>query len=244
MIWLKEQTEKHKNNFETFREKYLKGENGSSSIADIQNNKRRCATLVHKVNSTELNKVREELQGIEGFYSQEIPHFTIDCHRYLTDDRLPDYINAISLEEQKENLITEEELKSYDKILREIIGNEKFYDFELKGVAIGGDGLIAQVWFDYERMNEMTSRLGEKVRSEIPTMDFQWGIVKHNVPIRVLNLTRFTGDEDKNKVLEYVDKNKNRLIGNFSMRGLDLLASDHYIQKKNTLELGKYDFKI
>ena len=74
-------------------------------------------------------------------------------------------------------------------------------------------------------------------------MYFQWGIVKNKVPIRVLNLTRFTGEEDKNKVVDYVDKNRNREIAQLSMDIADLVLSNHYIQKKNTLELGKYSFR-
>jgi len=209
----------------------------------MKDNKRRCATLVHKVKTPGLIKTRKELEQFSGFYYQDIPHFTVDCHRYLTEDGLPKDINSLPLEEQKKNVISEEEFVAYDRILKETIGEEVAYPIELKGVAIGGDGLIAQVWYDDERLQEFNVRLGEKVRKESPSMDFQWGIVKNHVPIRVLNLTRFTGEEDKEKVLKYIKENRNREMGKFSMKLVDLVASDHYIQKKNTSELGMYHFR-
>ena len=247
MKWSKEQIEKHQNNFDMFKEKYIKGENGRSSIENIWEDKRRCITLIHLLQSEniiELPKIIRELNGgIPGFYYQEIPHFTIDYHRYLTADKLSSGINNIPLDEQRKRVIIDEELSIYGKILKEQIQKETPYKIELRGIAIGGDGLIAQVWYDNKRLQEFNGRLGEKVRQEIPTMDFQWGIVKNKVPIRVLNLTRFTGEEDKNKVVDYVDKNRNREIAQLSMDISDLVLSDHYIQKKNTLELGKYSFR-
>ena len=72
-------------------------------------------------------------------------------------------------------------------------------------------------------------------------MDFQSGIVKHKVPIRVVNLARFTGDEDRNKVLGYVEED--RELGIFTMKSVDLVLSDHYIQRENTQKLAEYSFR-
>ena len=74
-------------------------------------------------------------------------------------------------------------------------------------------------------------------------MDFQWGMVKHKVPLRVVNLTRFTGNEDVEKIIDFVDKNKEKEFGDFSMNYVTLALSDHYIQKKNTQTIDSYEFK-
>lgn len=241
MNWSKEQTEAFQRSYENFREIYTKDENRKTSIDAIHNDKRRCITLINRVYRSEIFDIQNELRGISKFYHQEIPHFTIDCHRYLTADKIPAEINSLSLSDQISTTISPAEFSAYDKILEEILVREKAFNFEMNGIAIGGDGLIVQIWYDHNRMQDLTDRLGEKVRKEVPSMDFQWGIVKNKVPIRVLNLTRFTGEENKEGVLEYVEKNKEREIAKFKSDEFGLFFSDHYIQESNTLGIKKYN---
>lgn len=232
MDWSKAQKKSHEESFDMFRQKYLDGELRNKSISEIQGDKNRCVALIHKVSSLPIWNLRREIQkNLHGFYHQEIPHFTIDCHRYLRGDEI------------QGKVISDEELAEHGRVLGEIIGNEAPYDVEINGIAIGGDGLIAQVWFDEERLIDFTRRLGEKVRKEIPSMDFEWGFVKSKVPKRIMNLTRFTGGEDRAKVVAYADNNRVREIDKFSMDVANLVLSDHYIQKKNTKDLGGYFFK-
>jgi len=249
MAWSKEQVQAHEENARRFREAYVKGENRISSVEDIVNDGRRCVSLINpnlpSSIGMEMDNIEKQLSGL---YVQEIPHFTIDCHRYLTEDQLPSDINEGSLDERVSihelvNLVmNDEEIYIYSRVLFEEFGKESVYGSEVKGVAFGGDGLIAQVWYDDKRMIDFTGRLGERVRQEVPSMDFQWGMVKNKVPLRVVNLTRFTGEEDKKNVMKYVDENKEKEFGDFLMHTADLILSDYYIQRKNTLRLHKYLF--
>ena len=247
MNWSKEQTEEHARSAEQFREAYLQGRNKYAPVAAILGDRRRCVTLVellgrHPPIVKRIAELNGELGISSGLYFQEIPHFTVDCHRYLTADKLPAEINEMVLVEQQRQVIPTEELSAYDKILREEVRREKSFAFEVKGVAFGGDGLVAQVWYDNARMQAFNDRIGERVRREVPTMNFQWGIVKNKVPVRVVNLARFTGLEDRKEVTAFVDANKESLIGGNTILVANLLLSDHYIQERNTLNWSAYAF--
>ena len=249
MKWSKEQREGHEQNAEKFRAAYVKGKNKTASLEAIAGCRRRCVTLIEPANAmTGLYQVGGRLEreimraGSSGSYCQEIPHFTIDCHRYLTEDKLLENINQMPLDHQRELIITPDELKEYNRVLLEEIGREPSFLVEIRGIAFGGDGLVAQVWYDDKKMIDFTTRLGERVRKEIPSMDFQWGVVKNKVPLRVVNLTRFTGKEEREKVIRVVDVNRDADFGIFRMRKASLYFSDHYVQSKNNLVLGIYNF--
>lgn len=248
MGWSREQTEAHEASFDKFRAAYIAGENKTASLEDIANCRKRCVTLIRlmsldpRINSELEAFSRQTREFSSESYLQEIPHFTIDCHRYLTEDKLPENINQLALEEQQKLVITPEEFSIYDKILSEQIGKEKFFPAELRGVAFGGDGLVAQVWYDNQRLHGFNDKLGERVRKEVPSMDFIWGMVKGKVPYRVLNITRFTGKENKEQVLSFVDKNRDKRFGEFNISELNLCFADHYVQKKNFYVFGEYSF--
>lgn len=248
MGWSKEQTEAHEASFDKFRAAYIAGENKTASLEDITNCRKRCVTLIRLMSfdpriNGELDAFSRQIREFSReSYFQEVPHFTIDCHRYLTEDKLPENTNQLTLEEQQKLVITPEEFSVYNQILSEQIGKEKIFPAELQGVAFGGDGLVAQVWYNNQRLQDFNDRLGERVRREIPSMDFVWGMVKGRVPYRVLNITRFTGKENREHTLAFVDKNRDKRFGEFSISELNLCFADHYIQKKNSKVLGEYTF--
>lgn len=244
MEWSKEQREAHEANYIKFRQEYLENKNRTASIGDIERNKNRCVTLVRLVNG-KVNSVLKSIcdQASVEFYLQEIQHFTIDCHRYMKGESLPGDIDNLPAVKQEKAVISSEELKAYDGVLKEVIGTEPYFDIEIKGISIGGDGLVAQVWYDDKRMIDLTSRLGEKVRKEVPSMDFQWEMVRGKASYRVINLTRFTGQEDKQKVLDFVDQNRDCQIESFKLDLATLFFADHYIREAKTRLLGEYRFK-
>jgi len=247
MIWSPEQAKAHKESAEKFREAYVKGENKITRVEDIKSNRNRCFTLIERIDRhpatfNEFKNIYSKLEEIPGFYFQEISHFTIDCHRYKKDVEFPEGLKNIAPNLELGFLISEGEWHSYDRVLKEEINKEPAYDVEIKGIAFGGDGLIAQVWYDDKRMMDFTSRLGERVRKEVPSMDFQWGMVKGKIPYRVVNLTRFTGEEDKKRVLDFVDANKESDSVKFTMTDVNLVFGDHYLQARKTLDFGTYEF--
>ncbi len=249
MEWSREQREGHEQNAEKFREAYIKGENKTASLEAITSCRRRCVTLIEPASvMAGVCRVGERLEreimraGSLSSYCQEIPHFTIDCHIYLTEDKLPENINQMPLDEQRNRVITPDEFVAYDKVLREEIGKEPSFLVKVKGIVFGGDGLVAQVWYDDKRMIDFTTRLGERVRREVPSIDYQWGMVKGKVPLRVVNLTRFTGSENREKVIKYVDESRGADLERFRMILASLYFSDHYVQGKNNLVLGSYNF--
>ena len=183
------------------------------------------------------------MRKLPELYNQEILHFTIDCHRYKKTDELPEDINEFSLKEQQKEVISPEELRNYSRILREEIGKEEKIPAELKGVAFGGDGLVIPVYYEFQRLNDFAEKIGKRVNEEVPSMDFQWGMVKNKIPLRVVNLTRFTGEENRENVIDYVNKNNSKKIGYFNIDRINLVLSDHYIQKGNTRNLGTFNFK-
>ena len=231
------QIEEYNKGYEKFKQAYLEGKESKKSIEDITGDKRRCITLVHKIKeNTPLYEIVSAFSDIlkDNFpemYVQEIPHFTIDCHRYLKEP----------IEGQK--IITPEEFMIYNQILKEEIGSLDSFPFEINGVSFGNDGLVAQVWYSPEALVDFNGRLGKKVREEVPSMDFEWGMAKNKIPIRVVNLARFTGNEDKGKIIPLVDLLKETNFGEQIMGEMSLLESDHYIQKKNTKVLGDYQLK-
>ncbi|MAH03301.1 hypothetical protein CMI39_00765 [Candidatus Pacearchaeota archaeon] len=247
MKWSREQTKAHEDASLKFRQNYVEGKNRVISLEDIKNEKRKCVTLIDRIDShfnifdSLVGISNEILERFPEFYFQNILHFTVDRHKY--SDKLVENINDFSLNGQQRWLISPKELEAYKQILNEEISKESTFQAELKGVVFGGDGLVAQVWYDDKRMINLTSRLGEKVRKEVPSMDFQWGLSKHKVQLRVVTLTRFTGQENKEDVLKYIDANKNEELGTFNMGPLKLVFSDHYIQEMNTKTLGSYAFK-
>ena len=247
MEWSREQLIVHQRNFDKFREMYIKGKTNTISLTDIVGCKKRCITLIEQVQMPSITNnlellTAEMMPRFPGSYFQEIPHFTINCHRYLNPDGLPEDINSRGLEEQKRLVITPEELDAYDRILRENIEQEPLFRIEIKGVSFGADGLVAQIWYDNQRLQDFNDSLGERVRTEVPSMDFQWGLVKNKIPIRVINLIRFIGNEDPTEVIRYTDANRDREFGTFDMDRASLVFSDHYLQRRNTIMLGKYNF--
>ena len=246
MQWSKEQTKAHADSAEKFRVAYVAGENKNASLEDIKNCRRRCVSLIEPVRvgprayQLPLSLINELINTSPGSYLQEMPHFTIDCHRYVGEDKLPPDINHKRFKVQQRLVISASEFEDYDRVLREEVGRERVFPVELKGVAFGGDGLVAQVWYDNARLQDFNDRLGERVRKVVPSMDFVWGMVKGRVPYRIVSLTRFTGDEDRMKMLDFVDANKDLGIGDFDMKKFWLMFSDHYIQNRNTGELGVY----
>lgn len=232
-----EQTRAFEEFYERLKSDYSKERNKSNSLECISNSRVRCIALIKPVDI----KV-EGLGEIGGLYIHETPHFTLDCHRYLIPNKLPEDINEMSLEEQKRRVITPEELELYQKILTEECLLEQHYELEAKGVSFGPDGLVVQAYSDYERMQRFNDRLGERVRREIPSMDFQWGVVKNRIPVRAVFVARFTGKEDRKQVLRFVEQNRDKNLGLFDIDYLHLILSDHYVQNRNTLELGSYRF--
>ena len=181
MKWSIEQTKSHQEGAEKFREAYVRGENKITSIEDVINCQKRCLTLINpniplSVGITIID-IRDQSSE---FYFQEIPHFTVDCHRYLTENNLPFGINQMEIKDQKEVVVSSIELNIYDRVLKEEFGKEEPYQCEIKGVAFGGDGLIAQVWYDDKKMIDFTSRLGEKVevRSLVWIFNGGWSSIK------------------------------------------------------------------
>lgn len=241
----KAQVKDHAEFYERNRADFLEKGPVTKSIENIKEDSNRCLPLIYDVNSLDgLARVRDELREVSpGSYVQDRFHFTIDCHRYRKGPELPGNINDMSLIEQENILITDEEYYTYDRLLREMIRAEPYFEGEVRNLSLSFDGLAAEVYFDDQRMIDFTTRLGERVRREVPTMDFQWSFVKRKVPSRVVNLSRFTGNEDKQKVLEYVDSNRDRPLGEFYLIVPRLVVSDHYLQEDKTIDLGTYIFK-
>ena len=75
-----------------------------------------------------------------------------------------------------------------------------------------------------------------------PSMNFIWGMAKKKCPVRVINLARFTGKENREKVIEIVDANREKDFGGFNMKNAYLYLSDHYMQSKNPRILRSYSF--
>jgi hypothetical protein len=228
------QAEKHGKNYADYKQAYLDGRESKKSLEDIAGDKRRCITLVHELGKETptyelISRVSNFLRGtFSGLYVQDIPHFTIDCHRYIKEPA------------EGQKIITPEEFDLYNQILKEEIGSLNSFPFKVQGVSFGSDGLVAQVWYNPEILINFNDKLGKKVRAEVPSMDFEWGMAKGKVPIRVINLARFTGEEDKGKIERFVEHLKGINMGEQNMNEMSLLESDHYIQKKNTQVLGRY----
>jgi len=247
MKWSEEQRKAHEEMYERFSQDLVEGRRKTASIEQIKGDKNKCFPLVSRVDLHRdirdgIAKVHGELRELQGFYFQDIPHFTIDCHRYRKSDELPEGFDEASLETQPLLLISEDELTIYGRVLTEEIVQEPPYEIEINGVSIGTDGLVARVWYDDQRMIDFTQRLGEIVRREVPGMDFIWERIKIRDPTRTIVLTRFTGEEDTQEVLKYVDANRERGLGGFVMRSIDLLFADHYLQKGKTQLIERYDF--
>jgi len=255
MKWSKEQQKDHEQYHEKSRQNLVEGKHTVTHLDKIVENGNRGIMLIKKISdipevSRNISLIMMEIcSNNPGFYFQEIPHFTLDCHRFKRQEEISPASQVVlriaPASTQTIPLIgdlSKIELCDYTKVLEEEISKEPLYNIEIKGIGVGFDGLIAQVWYDEKRMIDFTSRLGERVRKEIPSMDFQWGIVKRKAPVRLINLTRFTGRENIEKVLEYANNNRTKEIGNFKMNSVNLLFSDHYLQTKNTLEFGTYYF--
>jgi len=248
MIWSEAQRKDHEEAHERNRQALVKGRHKVTPKDRIVHNRNRAVSLVKKIQDfPETNKsyahVWAELTGLKS-YNQDTSHFTLDCHRYGEVDLISGKIGDFTAEAQVNMFLSPEEFKIYDRVLREEIGKEPAYDIEIKGIGVGADGLVAQVWYHDEKMTNFILGLRDRVRSEVPTMDFKWSVVEREVPVRVVNLTRFTGEEDPKKVLEYVDegRNRGREFGISRMNYIDLIFSDYYVQDRNTFELSAYVF--
>lgn len=231
MIRTDEQRQAYEADYKTNLGKYQAGQNTSKCIEAIRGNTARCLTLVSLVGE-KLPSVVDFLAGLKRnapeLYFHEIPHWTFDCHRYEKDaSRLT-------------QLATPEETAQYQRILQQEIGKEKPFEIEVGGIVCGGDGIMAAVWYDTGRMVALTNRIRKRVKEETPVMDNPWGLAVNQFPKRFVNLARFTGAENREKVADIVMRNKDLDFGGYELGEIDLLDADHYIQKERTRVLERF----
>lgn len=227
----KEQEFFYKVSHETFKNDYINGNAVTKSIDELINTKQRYLTLINVVDVLILsnNIIRRLFIINPNLYKQEIPHITIDSHRKVEDASI-------------ELISTNEELEAYCQILDEEVSKESYFPTKLKGLNFGKDGIIIPVYFEYNRMIDFTSSLGEKIRKEVPRFDFEWHLVKDRLPIRAINLARFTGNEDKDTIVKFIEEYKDYYFGLIDIDIVKLVMADKYIQEKKMHIIKSYNF--